>query len=155
MPHVAHGIDTVDGEHMGFVVGKIRVSLDVFGHLFKGGTVFQFHIHHTAMDAFTQRNRNGKGVFHAFLATHTDAVAHRHARTEIGVRQAFRCQTLHQGANDGIRTWIPAGSDDAHGLCFLINRHQLAAIVNDGRMDVERVHGIDAQRQDLLGIFGT
>ena len=73
VPHVAHVVDALHLEHMCLVRGEIRIGLDVLRHILQLGSLFQFHIYHTAMDALTQRNGHREGVLHTFLTTYAHA----------------------------------------------------------------------------------
>ena len=56
---VAHVADIVyrrNGNNVSLIVREIRVGLNLFRNIFERSTVLKFHIHHTAMDAFAERN---------------------------------------------------------------------------------------------------
>ncbi len=105
------------------------------------------------MDALAQGDGDGKGVLHAFLRANADAVAHRHARAEVGVREALRGEALHEGAHDAVGARIPSGGNHGDGARLLVELHEAFAVAANVGMDVERVDGVDAQRQNLLGIL--
>ena len=105
------------------------------------------------MDALTERDGHRESVSDTLFRAHADTVAHRHARSEVGVVQSFWSETLHECADDGVGARIPSGRDDGHGAGLLADLHERAAIVHDAGVDVEAVDGVDAQRQYLFGIF--
>ncbi len=155
MAHVAHVVDALHLKHVGLVTGEVGVGLDGCRHLVEFGSLFQLHIDHAAMDALTQGDGHRERILHTGLRTDADAMAHRHAGTEVGVGKAFRGEALHEGAHDRVAARIPTGGDDAHGVGFLIDGHQVAAVVANHGVDVERVDSIDAQWQNLTGVFFT
>ena len=69
------------------------------------------------------------------------------------IGDALGREALHQGAHDGVAARIPAGRDDADGVMGLGDRIERGAQVADLRVDVEAVHGVDAQREILQGRF--
>ena len=155
MTHVAHIVDTLYLEHMSLIRGEVRISLDGGSHLLKLGTLFELYIHHAAVDTLAEGNRHRERILHAGLGTYADAVAHRHTRTEVGIAESLRSKTLHQGADDGVGTRIPACGNDADGIRLLIQFHQTFAIAADISVDIERIDGIDTQGKNLIGILLT
>ena len=138
---------------MGLVAGEVGVGLDGSRHLVELGALLQFHIHHAAVDAFTQGDGHRQGVLHAGLRTYADRVAHRHTRAEVRIAEALGGKALHQRADDGVAARVPTGGNDADGLRLFINRCKGGTVVEDAGVDVERVDGVDAEGQDLPGIF--
>ena len=138
---------------MRLVVGEVGVGLHGSRHLFELGSLFQFYVDHTAMDTLTQGDGHRERVLHTSLRAHTDAVTHRHARSEVGVAQAFGSQSLHQRTHDAVAARIPSGGNDADGLCLAVQLHESFAIATNLGVDVEAVDGVDAQRQYLPGIL--
>ena len=153
MTHVAHVIDALHLEHVGLVRSEVGIGLDVLRHILEFSTLFEFHIHHTTMDTLAKRNRHRESVLHTFLRTHAYAMTHRHTRTEVGITQSLGCETLHEGTDDRITTRIPTCSNHADGVCLLIEFHQTLTIAAYVRVDVERVDGVDTQRQDHVSIL--
>ena len=102
MSHVANLVYRFHCKHMGFVVSKIRVGFYLRSHIFKTCAILQFHINHPAMNAFAQWDSHRKRILNTLLATHAHAVSHAHTWSEVGVRQAFGCQTLHQHTHDRV-----------------------------------------------------
>ena len=153
MSHVTNVVNALHLEDVRLVIGEVGVGLDVFRHLLQRKAVFQLNIHHTAMNAFAQGDGHRQRILHTLLAANTNAVAHRHTRTEVGIAQALGGQTLHQGAYNAVAARIPTGGNDADGVGLLVQGHQAFTIATDIGMNVERVDGIDAQRQYLLGIL--
>ena len=90
MTHVTYIVNTLHLEHMCLVAGEVRISLDGSSHLFELGTLFELYIHHTAVDALTEGDRHRQGVLYTCLRAYADAVAHRHARTEVRIAKSFR-----------------------------------------------------------------
>lgn len=151
--HVADGIYALYGKDVGLVVGEVGVGLDGGGYVFELGAVFELYIDHAAMNAFTEGDGHGEGVLDTGLGAHADAVAHRHAGAEVGVAEAFGREALHEGAHDGVGAWVPSGGNDADGAGLLVELHEALAVAANLCMDVEGVNGVDAQGQDLVGIF--
>ena len=155
MSHVLYVVHGGNGEDVGLVMGEVGVSLDFGSHLLQCGTLFQLHVYHAAVDALTQWDGDGESLFHALLAAHAYGVAHAHAGTEVGVGQSLGGQALHEDTYDGVRTRIPTCGDDAHLARLLAVFHLLGAVVEDAGVDVEAVHGVDAEGNDLLRILRT
>ena len=103
------------------------------------------------MNAFAQGNGHREGILDTFLGTNAYTVSHRHSWAEVGVAQALGSQALHQGTYNAVTAWIPSCCNDTDGICLLVQLHQSFTVATDISMDVERVNGIDAQGQDLLG----
>jgi len=151
--HIANVVDAFYLEYVGLVRGEVGVGLDVLSHLLQRVAVFQLYIDHAAMDAFAQGDGHREGVLDTSLRAYADAVAHRHARSEVGIAQALGGEALHQGAHDRVGAWVPSGSNDADGIGLLVDLHEALTIAANVGVDVERVDGIDTQGQDLLGVF--
>ena len=56
MTHVAHIVNALNLENVGFVAGEVGICLDGGCHLLEFGTIFELYIYHTAMDALAKRN---------------------------------------------------------------------------------------------------
>ena len=153
MTHVANIIDALYLEDVRLVAGEIGVSLDILRDLFECEAVLQLDIYHATVDAFAQGDSHRKGVLDASLRTYADAVTHGHTRTEVGVGQSLRCEALHERADDGVGTRVPTSSNDADGVGLFVDGHQTLAIAANVGVDVEGIDGVDAQRENLLGIF--
>ncbi len=153
MSHVLHVVYRLHGEHVCLVAREIRVGLDCLLHVLKLRSLFQFHIHHAAVQSFALGDSHRERVLHALLGTHADAVSHRHSRSEVGVRQSLRRKALHQRAHDRVGTRVPSGGDYRHGVVLLAHGHESRAVVKDACVDVEAVHGVDAEGEDFLGVF--
>ena len=137
MTHITHVIDALYLEHMGLVAGEVRIGLDGSSHFVEFGTVLEFYIHHTAVDALTEGDGHTQSVLHTSLRAYADAVAHRHTRTEVGVRETLRSQTLHQGAHDRVAARIPACCNHTHGVGLLVEFHQTLTVATDLCVDIE------------------
>ena len=87
---------------MRFVVGEVRVGLDFGRYGFEGGTLFQLHIDHAAMDALAQWDGNGERILDPLLASGAYRVAHRHARTKVGIAQSLRSKRLEEHPDHGV-----------------------------------------------------
>ena len=105
------------------------------------------------MDTLTKWDGHGKSIFYPLLGTYTDAMSHRHAGTEIGVGESFWCKALHQGAHDRVATWVPSGSNNADGARLAVDLHESLTVAAYVGVNIERVDGVDAERENLLGIF--
>ena len=152
MTHVANLVYRLHCKHMRLVVSEIRVGLYLCGHIFKSCAILQFHINHPAMNAFAQRDSHRKRILNPLLTAHAHAVSHAHARSEVGVRQTFGRQTLHQHAHDRVWTRVPSCRNNAHSAMFLTHRHQFRTIVQYVRVDVKAIYRVYPHSQILLGV---
>ena len=151
--HIAHGINRRYGEHVSLVVREIGVSLDSCRNVFEFCTLLEFYVHHAAVQSFALRYSHRESVLHALLRAHAYAVTHRHARSEVGVAESLRCETLHQSAHDRVGTRVPTGSDDAHRAVLLAHLRESAAVVDDRSVYIEAVYGVDAECSNLLCVL--
>ena len=142
--HIAHIVDALHLEHMRLIAGEVRIGLDVLRHILELGTIFKFHIHHTAVDTLTEGDGHREGVLDTFLTTHAHAMTHRHTGTEVGLAKSLRSKALHEGTDDGVGTRIPTGGNHTDGVGLLVELHQTLTVAADIGVDVERVDGIDA-----------
>ena len=155
MTHVAHIVDAGHSKHMRLIISEVGIGLDGCGDVLETGAVLQLHIDHAAMNALSKWNGHRQSILHTLLRTYTYRVTHRHAGAEVRVAQALRGETLHERAHDTVAARVPTGGNNSHGTRLLADLHESLAIAANVGMNVERVDGIDAQRQDLLGIFLT
>ena len=153
MSHIVQGIHALHLEDVGLVVGEIGVGLDFLGNFLQGSAFLQFHIHHTAVYAFTHGDGHGESIAYTFLRAHAHAMPHGAAGAEVGVGQSLGRKALHQGAHHAVGAWIPTGGNHAHGTALLGSLVQGAAEVHDEAVDVETVHGVDAKLQAFKGML--
>ena len=104
------------------------------------------------MDARARGDGHGEGGLHTGNSLDGNGVAHRHTGTEVGVGDTLGRDGLKEGAHDAVATWIPASGDNAHGTCGLGTLVERAAELGDLGMDIETIHGVDAEGKDFLGI---
>ena len=149
MPHVDHFVHAGHFDNVGLVVGKVGVGLDVGGHLRVVVTRLDFHVNHAAVNALTRGNSHGKRGLNALDGFHGHGVAHRHTRTEIRVAQSLGRNRLQKCAHYGIAARIPTGGNDAHGTGFACCLAEGAAQGGDLRVNVEAVHGVDTEGEDV------
>ena len=152
---VAHIDHIVHAGHLSdvcFVVDKVGVGLDGGCHGVEIMAFLNLHIDHAAMDARARGDGNGEGGIDARDSLDGYGMAHRHARAEVGVGDALGGDGLKEGAHDAVAAWIPTSGDDAHGASGLGTLVERAAELRDLGVDVETVHGVDAQGEDFLGI---
>ena len=70
------------------------------------------------MDSGSGGDGHAECFLHSFDCFHCHGVSHGHSRTEVGVGDAFRCESLHECADDAVGTRIPSGGDDADCSVF-------------------------------------
>ena len=153
MTHVKQCIYAGHEFHVCLIVHEVGIGLDGGSHLVEVVAILQFDVHHTAMDARTGVDSHGEGSLDTFHSLDGYGVAHAHARTEVGIGDAFRGNGLQQSAYYGVTSRIPAGGNDGHRVVSLCLGVQRAAQVGNAGMDVKTVYRVDTQGQNLLGIL--
>ena len=105
------------------------------------------------MYARTGRNRHWKGGFYTLDSLYCHRMSHTHTRTEVGIGNSLRRNSLQQGTHNRIASRIPTGRNNRNSImCFCLSIQCTAQCRNTG-MNIEAVHCMDAKCQYLFSIF--
>ena len=150
--HIVERIYTLHLVHVRFIVHKIRIRLDGRSHRLEVSTLFEFHIHHTAVNASAERNRHRQSIAHTVNGTHSHRVPHGATRAKVRVAHTLWSQTFDEGAHHRVRTRVPTCRNHAHSTVSLGSCIERTTQIHDLRVDVEGVHCVNAQCKALFGI---